>query len=566
MSDPSAEAPVAPVDRLPMDIWREILFQLNNCVDYQLCPYPHLVMEKRFPAAICAVNRRWYERFTPLLYHRFYFGYMFPDFKRLWYFLRTLVGRPDLAALVKDIAFFSPRSPRPLIFLERPDVKQNLAGLYAQNKDMVRQAMIQARFDLSALPGGDFMPFATKYLSCDVQLELDKTYHQNHVAALQALILAHASNITRLSMQTFPNDPFLERILYLANAPIDKNTVGLAFQKLEVLNIAPNNVRDPYLGGSKVIRNGQTVLSGKRQYQRLPKLKEFTFLEGRIEYNAVQDKTALQKLCLPEIDNYIGLIEPLLGLSSDLRQLSISSSYEKGPKFHHKFWPTIMHLKDQLEYLDFFEPNHDYMPNQIRYFYDVDKKLSFCPPLAEFTKLRVLKTTPLILYGYKCSSHETPRKLRSHMPPNLESLGLYTKRSMWLTTHIPHLESELEGIVLDATPRQKLSHITVDCPDRLPFTKMRIAAAQRNIPFIGPSEGMAYGGRGTTFAHQATPMTMAADIQMSLNREDSAAAMLPKGMRVHTVAGTMVDVYGHRKKRQLSPIFREPRHKRARAG
>ncbi|KAL2822883.1 hypothetical protein BJX63DRAFT_426720 [Aspergillus granulosus] len=562
MANPSTVTQVAAVDRLPMEVWDQALYYINQ-VDYQLFPHPHLATEKRFPAAICAVNRQWHERFTPILYHRFDFGNLL-EIKRLWCFLRTLVTRPDLAVFVQEITLSGHRTPRSFMLLERPNAKQHFESFYEQNKDMVQQAMIQARFDLSALPGGDLMPLAIKYLSCDVELDCDRNYHQNHVAALQALVLAHSPNITCLSLQTFPNDPFLERIMYIARVPSEKQGLGIAFQNLEVLNVAPNNCRDAYLGGTKIIRNGQTVLSGKRQYHRLPKLKELTFLEGRIDHNAVQHRTALQTLCLPNIHNYLGQIEPLLKLSSDLRQLSIGSSYEKGPIFHHKFWPTIMHLKDQLEYLDFFEYHHDYMPRQTRYFPEVDKKLSFCPPLAEFTKLRVFKTTPLILYGHNCKPHETPRKLRSHMPPNLESLGLYTKRSAWLATYIPHLESELEGIVLDAIPRQKLSYINVDSPDRLPFGKMRLVAAQRGIHFVGPSEVMAYAGRETTFADQTAPMTSTIGIQMNLTRNILASDMLPKGMQVHTLQGTMENVYEVTKKRGLPPIFGNADHKRAR--
>ncbi|KAL2839686.1 hypothetical protein BJX68DRAFT_272009 [Aspergillus pseudodeflectus] len=569
MSDPSTQ--VAPVDRLPMEIWDQVLLDLMD-VEYQLDPHPHLVTE-RFPAEICAVSRRWHQRFNPILYHRFDFKNLLREIKPLWCLLRTLVARPDLAALFREITMFSPRFPIDFTNLESPDAKQHMTDLCAQNVDMVRQAMIQARFDLAALPGGDLIPLATRYLSCDVN-DLDRNYHLNHVAALRALVLAHVPKIEHLSLQTLANDPFLERILDVARAPRDRNSPGIAFQHLETLNVAPNSVRDPYLGSSRIIHNGQTVLSGKRQYHRLPKLTEFTLLEGRIEFNAVQHRTALKKLSLPEIQNYLPQVTPLLSLSSDLRQLSISSSYERGPVFHHKFWAAIAHLKDQLEYLDFFEAPYPYMPNQTRYFHEVDEKFSLCPPLPKFTKLRVLKTSPLVLYGHNCKKHEThdetqetaetPNKLASHMPRNLESLGLYVKRSAWMSTYIKELETELEGIVLDAVPRRKLTHIMVDNTDRVPFDKMRAAAEKHRIPFVGPRETMACGGRDTVFADQTRPGYCAAGMALNMFRHLYFANMIPVKMKVHSIAGMLENVHEWKRKRQDPPAFWNAGAKRAR--
>ncbi|KAJ0414450.1 hypothetical protein BJY00DRAFT_318801 [Aspergillus carlsbadensis] len=557
MSDPSTR--VAPVDRLPMEVWDQVLLDLME-VEYQLDPYPHLVGE-RFPAEICVVSRRWYRRFNPILYHRFDFKNLNRQIKTLWYLLRTLIARPDLAALFREITMFSPGSPQDFADLESPEAKQGMTELYERNRDMVRQAMVQARFDLAALPGGDLTRLATKYLSCDVN-DIDTNCHLNHVAALQALVLAHAPKIERLSLQAFTSDPFLERILHVARAPSDRNSPGIAFQHLETLNIAPNSVRDPYLGSSKIIHNGQTVLSGKRQYHRLPKLTEFTLLEGRIDPNAVQHRTALKKLSLPDIQNYLPQITALLSLSTDLRQLSIGSNYERGPVFHHRFWSAIAHLKDQLEYLDFFENPYPFMPNQTRYFHEVDEKLSFCPPLPEFTKLRVLKTNPLILYGHKCKKHETPTKLASHMPPNLESLGLYVKRSAWMSTYMNELQDELEGIILDAVPRRKLTHVMVDNTERAPLDKMRATAQLHGITFTGPKEAMVYGGRETIFAGQTRPGASATQTTMNMLRNLYFANMIPTGMEVHSIAGVLENVHEWKRKREDPPDFRTKRARR----
>ncbi|KAL3454461.1 hypothetical protein BJX65DRAFT_301100 [Aspergillus insuetus] len=571
MSNPSTQD--APVDRLPMEIWDQVLLEIMD-VEYQLDPHPHFGGE-RFPAEICAVSRRWYQRFNHILYHRFDFKNLLGEIKSLWCLLRTLVARPDLAALFREITIFSPRFPQNFANLESPEAKQQLTTLYEENRDMVRQAMVQARLDLAALPGGDLTPSATRYLSCDVN-DLDSNYHLNHVAALQALVLAHAPKIERLSVQAQANDPFFERILHVARAPSDRNSPGIAFQHLKTLNVAPNNVRDPYLGSSKIIHNGQTVISGKRQYHRLPKLTEFTLLEGRIDLNAVQHRTALKKLSLPDIQNYLPQITPLLSLSSDLRQLSISSSYERGPVFHNKFWTAIAHLKDKLEYLDFFETPYPFMPNQTRYFPEVDENFSLCPPLPEFTKLRVLKTNPLVLYGHKCKKHDEthedteetkamPNKLTSHMPPNLESLGLYVKRSAWMSSCIKEFETELEGIVLDAVPRRKLTHILVDNMDRVPFDKMRAAAQLHGIPFVGPREAMACGGRDTIFADQAKPGNPAThQSNPNMFRNLYFAEMIPVRMKVHSIDGMLENLHEWKRKRVDPPDFRTANAKRAR--
>ncbi|KAL4883968.1 hypothetical protein BJY04DRAFT_183609 [Aspergillus karnatakaensis] len=54
---------------------------------------------------LCLVNRYWNRVFTPKLYARFEFPGDINKLDSLWFFLRTLVQRPDLAALVRDLTF-----------------------------------------------------------------------------------------------------------------------------------------------------------------------------------------------------------------------------------------------------------------------------------------------------------------------------------------------------------------------------------------------------------------------------------------------------------------------------
>ncbi|KAL2868898.1 uncharacterized protein BJX67DRAFT_349496 [Aspergillus lucknowensis] len=440
---------------------------------------------------------------------------------------------------------------------ETPSFRESLLSLYTENRVALEQAMRQARFDSTALEGGDLSKAAQHYLYFALygnNFQSEKRVWEDYLCPLVALVLAHCPNLVRLSLHTGIRDAFLARILHFAieRRATAEQVPGIAFQKLEKLYVSPSNCLDRYAGQLRVIPYSQTSLDRYRRYHHLPRLKEFVILNGSISEGAIKRPTPFEQLALPRINNFLPQIEPLFRMSSGLRHLSFSSRYQKGPQFHRSFWPTLNHLKDTLEYLDFYEEHYDHMPGQKKYFPDL-QELSFCPPLAEFTKLRYLATTPLLLLGHRCK-HETPDKLRSHLPPNLESLGFYTYRTDWLASHIPYFEIELEAIVLDAIPRRKLSSICLDFDNRLPLGKMRHAATEHGITFrTDGSSCMLYAGRESPFAEASRGgITISALAETLLSRK--TAEIIPRCMTVQSVKGKLdiAHSFAPKRKREIA--------------
>jgi hypothetical protein len=110
-------------------------------------------------------------------------------------------------------------------------------------------------------------------------------------------------------------------------------------------------------------------------------------------------------------------------------------------------------FSDHLEYLDLYHSSATIMSSAPDLFDDFplseeDTEVTpFCPPLTEFTKLRQLNITPLGLAGYQCA-HPAGCKFRNHLPPKLESNGIYMDPGDWAREHFHSLDRELEGIAL----------------------------------------------------------------------------------------------------------------------
>ncbi|KAL3470549.1 hypothetical protein BJX99DRAFT_264092 [Aspergillus californicus] len=135
----------------------------------------------------------------------------------------------------------------------------------------------------------------------------------------------------------------------------------------------------------------------------------------------------------------------------------------------------------------------------------------------------------------------------SHLPPNLESLGLYSaEEEELLIKQIPELEGEFEEIAKAAIQNEHLRCITFDPKGILPVAKLCTAgaAAQITVRFEGDN-CLFYGGYETP-AFASTPLPL--DPTEWVNRYDFAvdklrnrrpADIIPRGLVVHEVKGRL---------------------------
>ncbi|KAL4920706.1 hypothetical protein BDW62DRAFT_198594 [Aspergillus aurantiobrunneus] len=128
---------------------------------------------------------------------------------------------------------------------------------------------------------------------------------------------------------------------------------------------------------------------------------------------------------------------------------------------------------------------------------------SFCCPLAVFSRLRQLNIPIFLLFGHGCL-HTSPYKLRSHPPPNIESLALYTANAGDTEGYVQNISLELKNILsenLDIPANHRLRSILFDKADMFSISNELMRAARAKG--IGhQSDGdryLFYGGIQTSF-------------------------------------------------------------------
>ncbi|KAL4960047.1 uncharacterized protein BDV14DRAFT_149455 [Aspergillus stella-maris] len=320
---------------------------------------------------------------------------------------------------------------------------------------------------------------------------------------LTALIIALCPNLIRLNCDVWGvgEDPFFERIVRIAtgNYPLPRAFRGKyrPMHKVESIQASGREmlVNPCYPSPSR----GKTSISDYKNYWHLPRLKSLTILNAEMARDLkIRHPSTIEQLTLMG-----GSLQPhlpsLLSLTTNLRQLSLFIDVEysvspldldddydndteglpTGLLQYPQIWTMLSHLKNQLEYLDLYQtalcPPSTSTSNTTAHnppFFATDDPRDpsahippFCPPLTEFSKLRQLSIPLIGLYGHDCE-HEPGTKFANHLPPRLESLGLYAhaEDAPWTEQYFAPLDIELENIALSATPSSCPSSSTPRTP------------------------------------------------------------------------------------------------------
>ncbi|KAL4958185.1 hypothetical protein BDW69DRAFT_179964 [Aspergillus filifer] len=308
---------------------------------------------------------------------------------------------------------------------------------------------------------------------------------------LTALIIALCPNLIRLNCDVWGvgEDPFFERIVRISTGsyPLPRAFRGKyrPMHKVESIQASGREllVKPCYPSLSR----GKTSISDYKNYWHLPRLKSLTILNAEMARDLkIRHPSTIEQLTLMGASLQPHL-PSLLSLTTNLRQLSLFIDVEyslppvdtdddndnhndndteglpTGPLQYSQIWKMLSHLKNQLEYLDLYQtalylPSTSDTPQTPPFFATDDPRdpsahvSPFCPPLTEFSKIRQLSIPLIGLYGHNCE-HEPGTKFANHLPPKLESLGLYAhaEDAPWTEQYFAPLDIELESIALSAS-------------------------------------------------------------------------------------------------------------------
>ncbi|KAL2818176.1 hypothetical protein BDW59DRAFT_152226 [Aspergillus cavernicola] len=433
--------------------------------------------------------------------------------------------------------------------------KSYFRALYKESRPWLKPAMAAVGFSHGVSLGFDLRTGAERALNRGDTLLA-------YQCPLVALIVAHCPNLTHLTMHLWPSgvDPWFDWTLGFAVG----RQAGLLelgekpLQRLQRLEVTTWMIR----GANQVVTAGAPfeISEEHRPFYRLPRLKELTTFRARITQSVADlddlsniPKT-IERLTLHGLALHLMHPKRMLELTPHLRQLTlhipgnpgnviVDPLENNGPSLYQRLWDWLLPFKHQLEYLDLYQEEVHRMV--FLDWHNASPGTNFCVPLREFTRLRQLNIPLLMLAGNSCALHDHPVKFRNHLPPNIETLGLYTNDLASLDRWVDptRVRKELKGIVQEGTHRRNwLKTIILDDyhQGNLPARTMRRIAYRRGIAWFTSSDRFLFRGG------QDTPLAITAQ-GGGMSREDLHAAIesllqqwvMPQGLTVHGIEGEM---------------------------
>ncbi|OJJ04808.1 hypothetical protein ASPVEDRAFT_86188 [Aspergillus versicolor CBS 583.65] len=385
----------------------------------------------------------------------------------------------------------------------------------------------------------------------------------NFQMPLMAIIIALCPQIVRLNMDTWAQDPFLEEVM----------AMGTGKRPLLQISRPLANVERVRVGGpAESFQSNRTSISHYKSYWSLPKLKELVMLNAEISADLEsQTPSDIEHLTVQTEEFLQGSISTLFTVTCNLRCLTLGLQVDHtvrgwyhgaktgeilpdGPHQYLRVWQMIHHLKDTLCFLELYQDRRDIglPPRESLPVFATDRGWNngelphFCPPLGEFTKLRQLNIPVLGLYGHNCK-HEEGTKFGNHLPPKLESLGLYANGGNWMDRHFCALDHELESISVAGSVAQggSLRAITCHAPTgtESDITKrMKDAALANGIMYIPDAKNyLFYGGLNTFWACYNNNAWFSTDGEApgSFIERCDPGRVIPRGMTVHGYKGRL---------------------------
>ncbi|KAL3483129.1 hypothetical protein BJX62DRAFT_86482 [Aspergillus germanicus] len=559
------------------------------------------------------VNKSWNKYLTPLFYSSYAFHGSPNKIATLWRLLRLVATDPDKAAYVRQLTFtameldeeFNPSNAADVLF----DIYRNVVDPWfnrhiadVSNLDVVRRQLNETylapdgrlkqevRAQISTLHYralhqknrawldgvmNDIGFAQAGRLGEGMDQRADRLLFKSDPEAgyqcpLVAVILVHCPKLNELNMQVWPSkdDPFLDLVLGDATKRWPDQSLPLEtrpLQQLKYLSIAPKPERTLVAKTT----NDPFAIDERRPYMRLPILIDFTALHTETTKQILGTNTPTKITALaingPNMDKLH--LSKVLSLTPRLRHLTISltgdarilksntprPTYLEGPALYTGLWKTLSTLKNQLEYLDLHQcrmPYYDY-----RKWFSDHPDVILCPPLPEFTKLRQLSIALLLLTGYNCPHATDHTSLSAHLPPNLESLGLYTFGAGLLKKYMPEYERalaelvtpsnspHLRSVILDDHTNPATREAGLEDEHELHDTKLERAAVRRGVTYrVDGARWLFYGGWETLFGQAAVRGRSELELEFKAGHRDNWPRwVIPRGMTVFGFKGKLYD-------------------------
>ncbi|KAL5337993.1 hypothetical protein BJX70DRAFT_367872 [Aspergillus crustosus] len=495
------------IEKLPVEVIENIFIHYLECDTRKEANF-----YGKIPSALCRVNRRWNNIFTPFLYSHFIFNGEATHFRRLWSFLRTVYKQPALARYVKYAAFttsnsYDADSPARPLHPHRDPVARNawmsmLADESLENFPWLRLALRGA--GLGALEKKAYADLVGQFTLKNKD-KLEHRVKESYHLPLRALILAYLPNLLRLNLHVTPGDHFLPSIVSHATNEGDGPS-HIAFQKLNTLTLRPSwfiihsELADEKESG-RIRRHEEIDIGDDQPYHLLPALKDLTAIDVDIRIDQSQLEEAesskisnIEKLTLKLPSTRKSNFDLLARFLPNVRHLSLilpdDTRRVKGARLYAPIWAALARWKRSLEYLDIWQGE-----------FLVSAREKFCASLARFPKLKYLAMPIVMLGAYRCDHNTENAKIRSHMPPNLVSLALYTgPGAKGVASTIEALSDELENVAAWAGEHSSgVKAITFEDGASLPIAKMREQLADRGVRLVtSHPKGLFFGGNTAT--------------------------------------------------------------------
>ncbi|KAL2869483.1 uncharacterized protein BJX67DRAFT_332208 [Aspergillus lucknowensis] len=344
-----------------------------------------------------------------------------------------------------------------------------------------------------------------------------------------------------MHMHVTPDNLFLDAVLrhatqQYARFPGRSNNPPprLALQHLERLGVAPAFHSDK----DRIPLYQEVLIGPQHPYYRLPQLRDLVALETQARFDTDAEglrreltiPSTIEKLSMAWSDATDFAFDKLCAVTRNLKQLSLqipAAASLIGPGLHSRIFSVRAQFNDQLEHVDLYQGEFS-AGKEVP---DFDNNIMLCPPLPEFKRLLHLSIILYFLVGHACD-HPSPFKLRSHLPPNLESLGLYTDNATNAMRFIADLDAELQNLIIRSAERHTLCSVYLD------GRQIEREAADEYGVKLRDSElyYFFYGGAYTRVGDILALWFRR--LHDGLKRR--ARVVIPRGMVVHDVQGEMV--------------------------
>ena len=398
--------------------------------------------------ACCLVNRSWRAHFTPFLYSKFKHTSDENSFAKLWYFLRTIIEKPELGALVKHLDLreryswtaehkeeVSPREERSRL--------RELRLLQAIGDDLELKGLVKA------LQSQARAPFMIILMACLPNLEKldlsvghlgDVGYNRVHFAKpfLQALekskALQQLSEITLFDSYATSDQTSICYHPAVHMRGIETVFLRPSIRKLELFDLEPGcmyAVSDQLPPGKSNVTH-LTITCG-----------------GDPRHLGTDGRGLKACLRLPKAPVSLTLYMQSFRSMGGERRFTYMIA-------HDELWRILCSHRHTLEYLDLHD--EDVTRKQRRPEFNHKAPMG---KLNEFDRLTTLRIQPEMLLGGINGISKPPYRLRDALPPSLHSLTLYNFYDDKGLINGKDLQVELFQIITDTTILDKLNFLII---------------------------------------------------------------------------------------------------------